>query len=68
MEDFPTPHQHRTCLHCHLSGIEFGLLLLLIGVFLIGKELGWIRIPVSFLPLFLTLCGILLVVKSTGRG
>jgi len=68
MENPQTPHQHRTCLPCHLSGIEFGLLILLVGIFLAGKEMGWIHIPVSFPAVFFTLFGVLLIVKSVGKG
>lgn len=68
MKDESTKHKDHACWHCHFSGIGFGFLLLLIGVFLLAKEMGWVRLPLTFLPLFLTLFGIFLIAKSTGRG
>lgn len=68
MESNHPAHTHRSCWHCHVASLEFGLLLLLIGCFLIAKELGLTNLPFTFLSLVITGLGLILVIKSAGRG
>jgi len=54
------------CWHCGRGGggSGFGILLLVIGLFFIAQDFGWIPTAVSFWPVFLAAVGLYFVVRS----
>lgn len=66
INNMPKKSDSRFC-YFSLGNLGFGLFLIIIGVFLLGRELGWFSVKFSVWPVILIAFGIWMVLKSYGR-
>jgi len=48
---------------CRGGGFGWGTFFILIGLFLLAREMGWIAIQVSFWPVFLIALGVYFIIR-----